>query len=150
MKDLLKEITNTENKLNEFSNISDKIYDTKIEMSKVESSIKELKRFTDTLHNEILLLEGKDEDDKNISKNLVELKEQLEQTKIELNRVVEDKKYIDVIREILSDRDNAKTKIIKKYLPIMNTLINQYLQSMDFFVSFHLDEEFKETVKSPT
>ena len=30
----------------------------------------------------------------------------------------------------------------------MNTLINQYLQSMDFFVSFHLDEEFKETVKS--
>ena len=62
MKDLLKEITNTENKLNEFSGISDKIYDTKIEMSKVESSIKELKRFTDTLHNEILLLQGKDED----------------------------------------------------------------------------------------
>ena len=147
MKDLLKEITNTENKLNEFSGISDKIYDTKIEMSKVESSIKELKRFTDTLHNEILLLQGKDEDGEDISKNLVELKEQLEQTKIELNNVVEDKKYIDVIREILSDR-GAKAKIIKKYLPIMNTLINQYLQSMDFFVSFHLDEEFKETVKS--
>ena len=69
MKDLLKEITNTENKLSEFSGIIDKIYDTKIEMSKVESSIKELKRFTDTLHNEILLLEGKDDDDKNISKN---------------------------------------------------------------------------------
>tara|TARA_Y100000593_G_scaffold39897_1_gene76955 strand:+ start:1 stop:663 length:663 start_codon:yes stop_codon:yes gene_type:complete len=116
-------------------------------MSKVESSIKELKRFTDTLHNEILLLEGKDEDGEDISKNLVELKEQLEQTKLELNRVTEDKKYIDVIREILSDR-GAKAKIIKKYLPIMNTLINQYLQSMDFFVSFHLDEEFKETVKS--
>ena len=147
MKDLLKEITNTENKLSEFSGIADKIYDTKIEMSKVESSIKELKRFTDTLHNEILLLQGKDEDGEDISKNLVELKEQLEQTKIELNNVVEDKKYIDVIREILSDR-GAKAKIIKKYLPIMNTLINQYLQSMDFFVSFHLDEEFKETVKS--
>ena len=115
MKDLLKEITNTENKLNEFSGISDKIYDTKIEMSKVESSIKELKRFTDTLHNEILLLQGKDEDGEDISKNLVELKEQLEQTKLELNRVTEDKKYIDVIREILSDR-GAKAKIIKKYL----------------------------------
>ena len=112
MKDLLKEITNTENKLSEFSGISDKIYDTKIEMSKVESSIKELKRFTDTLHNEILLLEGKDEDDKDISKNLVELKEQLEQTKIELNKVTEDKKYIDVIREILSDR-GAKAKSLK-------------------------------------
>ena len=147
MKDLLKEITNTENKLSEFSGISDKIYNTKIEMSKVESSLKELKKFTDTLHNEILLLEGKDEDDKDISKSLVELKQQLEQTKLELNKVTEEKKYIDVIREILSDR-GAKAKIIKKYLPIMNTLINQYLQSMDFFVSFHLDEEFKETVKS--
>ena len=147
MKDLLKEITNTEKKLSEFNGIADMIYDTKIEMSKVESSIKELKRFTDTLHNEILLLEGKDEDDKDISKNLEELKQQLEQTKIELNKVTDDKKYIDVIREILSDR-GAKAKIIKKYLPIMNTLINQYLQSMDFFVSFHLDEEFKETVKS--
>ena len=47
----------------------------------------------------------------------------------------------------LNDK-GAKSKIIKKYIPIMNTLINQYLQSMDFFVSFHLDEEFKETVKS--
>ena len=147
MKDLVNEITNTENKITKFNGISEKLYDTKIEMSKVESSIKELKRFTDTLHNEILLLEGKDDDDKDISKNLVELKEQLETTKIELNNVTEDKKYIDVIREILSDR-GAKAKIIKKYLPIMNTLINQYLQSMDFFVSFHLDEEFKETVKS--
>ena len=147
MKDLLKEITNTENKLNEFSGISDKIYDTKIEMSKVESSIKELKRFTDTLHNEILLLQGKDEDGEDISKNLVELKEQLEQTKLELNRVTEDKKYIDIIREILSDR-GARANIIKKYLPIMNQLINKYLMSMDFYVNFHLDENFTETIKS--
>ena len=70
MKDLLKEITNTENKLSEFSGIYQiRFMIQKIEMSKVESSIKELKRFTDTLHNEILLLEGKDDDDKNISKN---------------------------------------------------------------------------------
>ena len=59
MKDLVNEITNTENKITEFNGISEKLYETKIQMSKVESSIKELKRFTDTLHNEILLLEGK-------------------------------------------------------------------------------------------
>ena len=147
MKDLVNEITNTENKITEFNGISEKLNETKIQMSKVESSIKELKRFTDTLHNEILLLEGKDDDDKDIVMNLVRLKDQLEETKVELNKITEEKKYVDVIREILSDR-GAKAKIIKKYLPIMNTLINQYLQSMDFFVSFHLDEEFKETVKS--
>ena len=147
MKDLVTELSKVENKITEFNGISDKLYENKIQMSKVESSLKELKRFTDTLHNEILLLEGKDEDDKDIVKNLVDLKDQLEATKVELNTITEEKKYIDIAREILSDR-GAKAKIIKKYLPIMNTLINQHLQSMDFFVSFHLDEEFKETVKS--
>ena len=147
MKDLVSELSKVENKIIEFNGISDKIYENKIQMSKVESSLKELKRFTDTLHNEILLLEGKDEDDKDIVMNLVRLKDQLEETKVELDKITEEKKYLDVVREILSDR-GAKAKIIKKYLPIMNSLINQYLQSMDFFVSFHLDEEFKETVKS--
>ena len=147
MKDLVTELSKVENKITEFNDISEKLYENKIQISKVESSLNELKRFTDTLHNEILLLEGKDEDDKEIAQNLVYLKDELENTKTQLDKVTEDKKYIDVIREILSDR-GAKAKIIKKYLPIMNTLINQYLQSMDFFVSFHLDEEFKETVKS--
>jgi len=147
MKDLVTELSKVENKITEFNGISDRLYENKIQMSKVESSLKELKRFTDTLHNEILLLEGKDEDDKDIVKNLVNLKDQLEATKVELNTITEEKKYIDIAREILSDR-GAKAKIIKKYLPIMNTLINQHLQSMDFFVSFHLDEEFKEEVKS--
>jgi DNA repair exonuclease SbcCD ATPase subunit len=147
MKDLVAELAKVESKITEFNGISDKLYENKISISKVESSLKELKRFSDSLHNEILLLEGKDEDDKDIEKSLVELQEQLEQTKIELNRITEEKKYLDVAREILSDR-GAKAKIIKKYLPIMNSLINQHLQSMDFFVSFHLDEEFKEEVKS--
>ena len=41
-----------------------------------------------------------------------------------------------------------KTKVIKQYLPVMNTLINKYLQVLDFFVSFNLDESFNETIKS--
>ena len=104
MKDLVNEIANTENKITEFNGISEKLYDTKIQMSKVESSIKELKRFTDTLHNEILLLEGKDDDDKDIVRQLVDLKDELEDTKIQLNKITEEKKYLDVAREILSDR----------------------------------------------
>ena len=147
MKDLVAELAKVEGKITEFNGISEKLYDNKISLSKVESSLKELKRFSDSLHNEILLLEGKDEDDKDIEQSLVKLQEELEQTKIELNKITEEKKYLDVAREILSDR-GAKAKIIKKYLTIMNSLINQHLQSMDFFVSFHLDEEFKEEVKS--
>ena len=41
-----------------------------------------------------------------------------------------------------------KTKVIKQYLPVMNKMINQYLQVLDFFVAFHLDESFNETIKS--
>jgi len=147
MKDLVKELSKVEHKITDFNNISNKMYDINIEMSKLNTSINEIKKFSDSLHNEILLLEGKDEDSKDVEGQLEELKKQLEETKLELNKIVEEKKYIDVIREILSDK-GAKAKIIKKYLPIMNTLINQYLQSMDFFVNFHLDEEFNETVKS--
>jgi energy-coupling factor transporter ATP-binding protein EcfA2 len=41
-----------------------------------------------------------------------------------------------------------KTKIIKQYLPVMNKLINNYLQVLDFYVHFNLDEEFNETIRS--
>ena len=43
----------------------------------------------------------------------------------------------------------VKSKIIKKYLPVMNQQINKYLQMMDFYINFTLDEEFKEVIKSP-
>ena len=93
------------------------------------------------------MLENKESDGKNIQEQLDKLKVDLEESKVLLDKVTEEKQYVDVVREILNDK-GAKAKIIKKYLPIMNTLINQYLQEMDFFVSFHLDEEFNETVKS--
>jgi len=43
----------------------------------------------------------------------------------------------------------VKTKIIKKYLPLINQQVNRYLQMMDFYINFTLDEEFNETVQSP-
>ena len=43
----------------------------------------------------------------------------------------------------------VKSKIIKKYLPLMNQQINKYLQMMDFYINFSLDEEFKESIRSP-
>ena len=83
----------------------------------------------------------------NIKEEIVRLKQELVVTKEQRDKVIDDKKYVDVLRQIVDD-SGARAQIIKKYLPVMNKLINQYLQSMDFFVSFHLDEEFKETVKS--
>lgn len=55
--------------------------------------------------------------------------------------------YNIVVSEMLKDT-GIKTKIVKQYLPVINKLVNQYLQILDFFVSFHLDEAFSETIKS--
>ena len=43
----------------------------------------------------------------------------------------------------------VKGNIIKKYLPLINQQVNRYLQMMDFYINFTLDEEFNETVESP-
>ena len=55
--------------------------------------------------------------------------------------------YYDAIGELLRDT-GIKTKVIRQYLPVMNKLINQYLQVLDFFVLFNLDESFNETIRS--
>ena len=56
--------------------------------------------------------------------------------------------YYDFSYSLLKD-GGVKTKIIKKYLPLINQQVNRYLQLMDFYINFSLDEEFNETVKSP-
>ena len=55
--------------------------------------------------------------------------------------------YNTVILEMLKDT-GIKTKIIKQYLPVINKLVNQYLQILDFYVHFDLDESFTETIRS--
>ena len=56
--------------------------------------------------------------------------------------------YFDFAQILMKD-GGVKTKIIQKYLPLMNQQINKYLQMMDFYINFTLDEEFKENIKSP-
>ena len=65
-----------------------------------------------------------------------------EQEKISIQKQLYETAFI-----LLKD-GGIKTRIIKQYLPIMNKLINKYLASMDFFVSFNLDEKFEEIIKS--
>jgi len=80
--------------------------------------------------------------------------EKLDEFKSNLQQTIEylaDKKqeivHHDFAYSLLKD-DGVKTKIIRKYLPFINQQVNRYLQMMDFYINFHLDEEFKETVKS--
>ena len=81
--------------------------------------------------------------------------EKLEQFKQNLQKTIEylsDKKqeivHYDFAYSLLKD-DGVKTKIIRKYLPFINQQVNRYLQMMEFYINFKLDEEFGETVESP-
>lgn len=61
--------------------------------------------------------------------------------------LVEEQHYLYLAQTILRD-SGIKSRIIKNYIPVINEMINKYLTRMNFFVNFHLDEEFNETIKS--
>jgi len=81
------------------------------------------------------------------AKELVDMTYDLIDIQDNLTEAQDDLLYNDIAGEMLKDT-GIRTKIIKEYLPAMNTLINKYLQVLDFFVAFHLDENFQETIKS--
>ncbi len=97
----------------------------------------EIQRLTDQLANR------NTEHDK-----LAEFKRDLQETFEELGTKREEIVHYDFAYSLLKD-DGVKTKIIKKYLPFINQQVNRYLQLMDFYINFNLDEEFNETVQSP-
>ena len=147
IKELVNEITNHEVKITEFGKVTDKIHNLNVEVAKISSSLQSLKQHSDQIQTDLLHLNERDSDIEAIELELEQMNVALKQAEIDLEKVQEEKDYVDVLREILNDK-GAKAQIIRKYVPIMNALINKYLQAMDFYISFNLDEEFNETVKS--
>ena len=106
-----------------------------------------LQKEVDKIQKEINSLQGQTGDVSKAKRELTSLRKNKDKsTELKLG-YVEERTYNEVIGEMLKDT-GIKTKVIKQYLPVMNRLINQYLQVLDFFVSFHLDENFNETIRS--
>ena len=124
----------------------DAIRNNDVEIAKIRSSISELERFNQKLQQDIESYEKGQVSDEDRTK-LSELKAQIKLIDEQKSKLNEDKFYVDIAKNLLQD-SGIKTKIVKQYLPIMNKLVNTYLSSMDFFVQFHLDENFNETIKS--
>jgi len=144
---LVEELTKQEEKLTAFGKVSNKIQDMNVNLAKITASLESLKNHSDQIQQEISISENRDVDIESIKQSLSDMSADLGVADANLTDVQEEKDYVDVLREILNDK-GAKAQIIRKYVPIMNALINKYLQSMDFYISFNLDEEFNETVKS--
>ena len=79
---------------------------------------------------------------------LAEFKTNLKKTTDELAIKKEEIIHHDFAYSLLKD-DGVKTKIIKKYIPFINQQVNRYLQMMEFYINFKLDEEFSERIESP-
>ncbi len=136
----------SKNRQSEINEILEKIRANEVKTAQSNSSIRELEKFNATLASEIETLQSgnvtKEEETK-----LKKLKKDFAFFDKEKDKLKEELTYSEAARNMLQDT-GIKTKVIKKYLPIMNKLINTYLNSMEFYVNFTLDENFNETIKS--
>jgi len=115
------------------TNINYQLMSIRNNIDEISKEIKELEGSTPDKKAEFVKLEGLIEDKKATKKNCAVSKK--------------DRDVLQVATTLLKD-SGIKTRIIKTYLPTMNKLINQFLQSMDFYVNFTLNENFEETIKS--
>jgi len=101
-------------------------------MSKIHSEIQRLSESPD-----IAKMQGR----------LEAYQEELDKIKLIYKEFLKQKDDFDVVSNLLKD-SGIKSRVIKKYIPVINKLINKYLSTMDFYVNFTLDEEFNEIIKS--
>ena len=147
VEDLLDAIAKEEERENEFARLSKIVLELNASISQNNFQINSVRKTISDIEKEIKELEGSNPDKKAEFvklEGLVKNKKELGATQAE-NR--KDRDTLLVASQLLKD-NGIKTRIIKTYLPAMNQLINQYLQSMDFYVNFTLDENFEEIIKS--
>ena len=135
--------------ITQIASAADDLYQKVVHLNEVNSSIRQngvkiagLRGRVESLEEVVEIQDTKEAEEKLNGDR--EKREGLSTLRAEQSKV---SSYLDAIGELLRDT-GIKTKVIRQYLPVMNKLINQYLQVLDFFVLFNLDESFNETIKS--
>jgi len=111
-----------------------KISTNQKQVTEIETEIRRIENQLQNQNSEKDKLKNFKETFKKVSQELLENKESIH--------------YYDYTYSILKD-SGVKREIIKKYLPLINQKINHYLQIMDLYINFNLDEEFNESIQSP-
>ena len=123
------------------------ITDKNIELSTKNQTVTIINKQIKDLENEIAKTKTETSDVDNEKQKLKELAE-LALHKIQSKKTLIAERNMEEISSQLLKDTGIKTAIIREYLPVMNKLINKYLQSMDAYIHFELDESFNEIVKS--
>jgi len=147
-KDLVDAIQKEEEREHQFTKLTKEITELNNGISKNHTLISGCNRQVRDLESEIQRLTDQHANRNTEQRKLAEFNENLQNIFEELAEKKEYIKYHDFAYSLLKD-DGVKTKIIKKYLPLINQQVNRYLQMMDFYINFNLDEEFNESIQSP-
>ena len=146
--DLEESIKTEQDRERHFNNLSKEITKLNHDISQNNTQISGFQRQIRDLESEIQTITERFKNRNTENEKLVEFKTNLKETMSDLSEVRDEVLHYDFAYSLLKD-DGVKTKIIKKYLPFINSQVNRYLQLMDFYINFNLDEEFNETIKSP-
>ena len=143
-----------EKKRDELETRLEQIFEVNKQISELNSQISDRNRniftyneFISSLNKEITELSQKVDEVSNDGNMIEELKNQLSDFQKQKTDLGEQQTVYRVGSEMLKD-SGIKSLIIKQYVPVMNKLINHYLQQLGFFVQFELDENFSERIKS--
>ena len=147
-KELEEAIKKEEEREHHFTKLSKEITNLTHGISKNNTRISGCQRQVRDLESEIQRVTDQLANRNTEHEKLATFKENLQTTYDDLISKKETITYYDFSYGLLRD-GGVKSKIIKKYLPLINQQVNRYLQMMDFYINFTLDEEFNETVKSP-
>ena len=147
-KELENAIQKEEEREHQFTQLSQEISTLNNDISQNNTKISGFQRQIRDLESEIQTITDQLQNRNTEHEKLAEFKTNLKDTIEELSEKREQLNHYDFAYSLLKD-DGVKTKIIKKYIPVINQQVNRYLQLMDFYINFTLDEEFNETVKSP-
>ena len=145
--DILSAIGEEEVKFNKFTELSSQVMFINNSINQSNFQITSFRKTISDIESEIKELEGSNPDKKAEFVKLEGLVKNKKQLGVTLAENRKDRDTLLVASQLLKD-NGIKTRIIKTYLPAMNQLINQYLQSMDFYVNFTLNENFEEIIKS--
>ena len=146
--ELEKAIKNEEEREHLFTKLSKEITKLNNGISQNNTRISGCQRQVRDLESEIQKLTTQLANRNTEDEKLKEFNQSLQNIFKELADKKEEIIYHDFAYSLLKD-DGVKTKIIKKYLPLINQQVNRYLQMMDFYINFKLDEEVSETIESP-
>ena len=148
LKELEETIKLEEDRERQFTQLSKEITKLTHGISQNNTKISGFQRQISDIESEIQRLTSQLADRNTEHEKLSNLREEYNATFEKLVETKDDVSYKDFVYNLLKD-GGVKTKIIKKYLPLINQQVNRYLQMMDFYINFKLDEEFNETIESP-